>query len=270
MTSAPADSPLATPEVALEFLLELADDADPLAMRRFRATDLQIETKPDTSLVTEADLAIEELVREKVRAHHPELVVCGEEHGQEPDSGAGRLWVDPIDATANFARGIPIFATLLAIEVEERVIAGVVSAPGLKTRWWAARGLGAQRNGKPIRVSRVSELSLAQAFHGSLGGFEAPELPPGHRTLLEATRRQRGFGDFYQHVLVAEGAGDLALDPVVKPWDIAPLTLIAHEAGGRATTLTGSEDLHAGNLVTTNGRLHAQVLATLAGEPLGD
>jgi len=252
------------PDAALAFLLALADEADPLAMERFRARDLRIETKPDTTLVTEADLAIEERVRERVERRYPALVVCGEEQGQGPDRGAGRLWVDPIDATANFARGIPIFATLLAIEAADRIIAGVVSAPALGTRWWAAAGAGAYRNGKPIQVSGVSDLRLAQAFHGSLGGSEAAELPPGHRTLLENTRRQRGFGDFYQHVLVAEGAGDLAVDPGVHPWDIAPLGLIAREAGGRGSTLAGSDDLHAGSWVTTNGRLHTQVLAALS------
>jgi len=252
---------------ALVLLQQLADRAEPLALERFRKRDLRVETKPDTSLVTEADLAIEQQVRDDVHARFPELVVCGEEQGQGEDQGAGRLWIDPIDSTANFARGIPIFGILLAVEVAGEIVAALVSAPALQTRWWASLGGGAFRNGKPIQVSRVSELSLAQAFHGSLGGYEAPALPAGEHRLLTRTRRQRGFGDFYQHVLVAEGAGEFAIDPVVNPWDVAPLGLIAREAGGNATSLAGRDDLFAGNWVTTNGRLHDQVLAALSDAP---
>jgi histidinol-phosphatase len=253
-----------SPAAYLELLRQIADRTDPLALGRFRAHDLRIDTKRDQTLVTEADLAVEAAAREWVARQHPELAICGEEGGQDADRGAGRLWIDPIDATANFARGIPIFGTLLAVERDGEVIAGLVSAPALGTRWSAARGLGAQRNGQPIRVSSVSDLAQAQLFHGSIGGSEAPSPPPGYLSLLTASKRQRGFGDFYQHVLVAEGAGELALDPVVSPWDVAPLLVILEEAGGRASSLAGERTIYGKSFVSSNGLLHDAALARLA------
>ncbi len=252
------------PSEWLPFLVELADRADALSLARFRARDLVVDEKPDTSLVTEADLAVEEALREAVRRRHPELGVFGEEHGESEGRSDTRLIVDPIDATANFARGIPIYATLLAIEARGEVVAGLVSAPALGTRWSAARGAGCVRDGEPVRVSKVEQLTTAQAFHGSFGGSEAPELPAGITQLVQRTRRDRGFGDFWQHVLVAEGAGEVAIDPVVSPWDIAPLLVIVEEAGGRATSLSGERSIYAGSLVSTNSVLHDQVLNMLA------
>jgi histidinol-phosphatase len=143
------------------------------------------------------------------------------------------------------------------------MIAGLVSAPALGTRWTAARGLGAERNGRPIRVSKVADLTSAQLFHGSLGGYEAASLPPGYVPLLASSKRQRGFGDFYQHVLVAEGAGELALDAGVHPWDVAALLVIVEEAGGRATSLAGERTIHGKSFVTSNGLLHDEALARL-------
>jgi histidinol-phosphatase len=251
------------PQDWLALLIEIADRADALALARFRRQDLRVETKPDRSLVTEADLAIEEEARRIARSRVPGIAVLGEERGAEPDRGHGRLIIDPIDATANFARGIPVFAVLLAVELEQRLLAGLVSAPALGTRWSATAGGGAHRDGRRLRVSGIQRLADAQVFHGSVGGSEAPVLPPGHRALLEASRRQRGFGDFYQHVLVCEGAGEIAVDPVVHPWDVAPLLLIAREAGGRATALDGSTSLEAGSLVTSTGLLHDEALKIL-------
>jgi histidinol-phosphatase len=254
-----------SPNDWLPFLQELADQADELALARFRARDLRVEEKPDTTLVTETDLAIEEAARKRVAARHPELGIFGEEHGETPGSGSCRLIIDPIDATANFARGIPIFATLLAIEDEGSVVAGLVSAPGLSTRWWAARGAGAHRDGQRVRVSAVSSLANAQIFYGSLGGHEAVATPPAVAELARRGHRDRGFGDFYQHVLVAEGAGEVGIDPIVHAWDIAPLQVILEEAGGRATTLAGERTVYGGSLVSSNGALHDEVLAALAG-----
>jgi histidinol-phosphatase len=252
-----------TPTAYLELLRQIAERTDPLALARFRAHDLRVDTKRDQSLVTEADLAVEEAARAWVARHHPELALCGEEGGQDADRGAGRLWIDPIDATANFVRGIPIFATLLAVEYDGEVIAGLVSAPALGTRWTAARGLGAQRDGRPIHVSDVGDLATAQLFHGSIAGSEARDTPPGHLALLAASKRQRGFGDFYQHVLVAEGAGELAIDPVVQPWDVAPLLVLLEEAGGRATSLAGKRTIYDKSFVSSNGRLHDEALIRL-------
>jgi histidinol-phosphatase len=179
------------------------------------------------------------------------------------------LIIDPIDATRNFVRGIPIFATLLAIEQESEIVAGLVSAPALSARWSAARGSGAFAGSRPIRVSRVSDLARSQIFHGSLGGAEAKRLPPGLPTLIRATERQRGLGDFYQHVLVAEGAGEVAIDPVMFPWDIAALQVIVEEAGGRATTLQGERSVYGGSLVCSNGLLHEEALRILRGATAG-
>jgi histidinol-phosphatase len=249
----------------LSLLFEIADRADAIALDCFGRQDLRIDTKPDRTLVTEADLAIEAEARRIARQRVPGLAVLGEEEGSEPDHGSGRLVIDPIDATANFVRGIPIFATLLAIEREGQLLAGLVSAPALRARWHASRGAGAFRDARRLQVSRTRSLAEAQMFHGSLAGREASGRWPGHLQLLQSSHRQRGFGDFYQHVLVCEGAGELALDPGVSPWDVAPLILIAEEAGGRATGFDGSVSIHAGSLLTTNGYLHDEALRVLAG-----
>jgi histidinol-phosphatase len=248
----------------LPFLHELADAADSISTPYFRRTDLSVERKPDRSLVTTADLEIESAVRDLVAQRHPELGVFGEEHGELKGSSGGRLIVDPIDATANFARGIPIFATLLAIEDEGEIVAGLVSAPALHQRWHAARGEGAFCGSRRLSVSRVKAMEDAQVFHGSLAGAEAAPGTERIPALLEQSWRQRGVGDFWQHVLVAEGCGELAIDPVVKPWDIAPLQVIVEEAGGLATTLQGERSIYGGSLLCSNGALHATALAAFS------
>ncbi len=161
-------------------------------------------------------------------------------------------------------RGIPVFATLLAIEIEGEVVAGLVSAPALGTRWHAQRGRGAWQGERRLRVSGVRQLADAQFFHGSLGGFEGARTPPGLLRLASSTHRQRGFGDFWQHCLVATGSGEIAFDPIVAPWDIAALQVLIEEAGGRATTLGGERSIYQGSLVSSNGLLHAEALALLA------
>jgi len=161
-------------------------------------------------------------------------------------------------------RGIPVFATLLGLESDGEVVAGVVSAPALHTRWHAARGAGAFQDDRRIRVSGIRELPLAQLFHGSFGGYEGQKTPRGLAELAHATHRQRGFGDFWQHCLVAGGAGEIAVDPIVQPWDIAALQVLVEEAGGRATTLSGERTIYGGSLVSTNGWLHEEALARLA------
>lgn len=259
----------------LDFLLALADLAEPIANHWFRRDDLDIALKADASPVTAADLEIERAVRAAALTAHPDLGLIGEEYG----STAARhvnLVIDPIDGTANFARGIPIFATLLAIEVDAKIVAGVVAAPALSTRWYAARGHGASRNGRRIAVSRIDDLAGAQVFHGGTAGAERTGELPGFLPLLRASRRQRGFGDFYQHVLVAEGAGEIAIDVGLAPWDIAALVVVVEEAGGRATTLAGERDIRGRSLLSTNGILHERVRAMLLAEtgirqsPTGD
>ena len=248
----------------IPFLQELATRADEISTRYFQSTDLQVDRKPDRSLVTKADLEVEAAVRDHVKATHPSLGVFGEEHGEDKGEGGTRLIVDPIDATANFARGIPIFATLLAIEEDGEVVAGLVSAPALHRRWHAARGQGAWCGGRRLRVSGVHDMSDAQVFHGSLYGAEAVPNTAKIPAVLQASWRQRGVGDFWQHVLVAEGCGELALDPIVAPWDIAPLQILVEEAGGRATTFGGERSLYMGSLVSSNGHLHARALEAFA------
>jgi len=247
----------------LPFLTELADRADALARRWFRAADLRVAEKPDLSPVTEADRAIEAMARRLVREHHPELGVLGEEEGDAPGSAETRLIIDPIDGTRNFVRGIPVFATLIAIETSGEVVAGVASAPALAARWHAARGSGAFRDGQRIRVSRIESLEHAMLFHGNLAPGEAGP-PPGIAGLIARVERTRGFGDFLQHMLVAEGAGEVAIDPVMQPWDIAAPQVIVEEAGGRATGLGGERSIFAGSLVSSNGPLHESALRALA------
>jgi histidinol-phosphatase len=248
----------------LPLLREIADRSDEIATRLFRRVDLRVEEKADRSLVTEADREIELAARKLVAERHPELGVFGEEQGEQVGSSGTRLIIDPIDATANFVRGIPVFATLLAIEVEREVVAGLVTAPALGARWHASRGQGAWQGERRLRVSGVRQLANAQLFHGSLGGFEGGRTPPGLTRLALSTHRQRGFGDFWQHCLVASGSGEIAFDPIVAPWDIAALQIVVEEAGGRATSLGGERTIYAGSLVSSNGLLHDEALALLA------
>lgn len=248
----------------LPVLRDIADRADAISLRYFLSEDLHVEAKPDRSLVTKADIEVETAVREFVAANNPGVGVFGEEQGEVQGEGTTRIIVDPIDATANFARGIPIFATLLAVESDGKIVAGLVSAPALHRRWHAARGEGAWSGDRRLRVSGVSALSDAQIFHGSLAGGEAVPNTAKLPALLARSWRQRGIGDFYQHMLVAEGCGELGLDPIVMPWDIAPLQIIVEEAGGKATTVAGKRDIYGGSLVTSNGALHDEALAAFA------
>lgn len=245
----------------LPFLHALADEADAIALRYFRSTDLHVDAKPDRSLVTQADLEVETALRKTTEAEHPEIGIFGEEHGQANAEATTRLIIDPIDATANFARGIPIFATLLAIEADGEVVAGLVSAPALHARWHAARGHGAYSGERRLRVSGVGKLEDAQIFHSSLAGAEAVPNTAKIPALLDKSWRQRGVGDFYQHMLVAEGCGEIALDPIVMPWDIAPLQVIVEEAGGKATTVGGDRNIRGGSLISSNGLLHETALS---------
>ena len=248
----------------LAFLAEIADRADVIARKYFRAPGLAVDEKTDASPVTAADRSVEETARDLVAQRYPRLGIYGEEYGTVSGDDAIRLIIDPIDGTRNFVRGIPIFATLLAIEDRGEVVAGLVSAPALALRWHAARGRGAFCGTRRLHVSTIGLLSEAEIFHGDLSGAAETAPPPGTLALFARAHRTRGFGDFYQHILVAEGAGELAIDPAVKPWDIAALQVIIEEAGGRATTLKGERSLFGGSLVTSNGLVHAEALRLLS------
>jgi histidinol-phosphatase len=260
-------SPLSTrnTERWLGLLHDIADRADAIALSHFRSARLRVDDKSDGSPVSEADRAIEAMARELIAARAPELGVLGEEEGESTSQNGARLIIDPIDGTRNFVRGIPIFASLLAIEDGGIVTAGVVSAPALGQRWHAGKGEGAYCGTRRLRVSSIAEIARAHVFHGDLGGRAEGSVPSGLTSLLRAAERTRGFGDFYQHVLVAEGAGDVALDFKMQPWDIAALKVIVEEAGGSATSIAGEDSIYRGSLMSTNGALHAAARALLHG-----
>lgn len=254
----------------LDLALELADLADEITVERFRADDLVVTTKPDLTPVSEADQAVERAIRDRLRDSTGHAVL-GEEYGSDPGSGAAanaefRWIIDPIDGTKSYVRGIPIWATLIGLEHAGEVVVGVVSAPALHTRWWAGRGLGAFRNGDPISVSSVESVDDAQISLAWDTKERYDDDGIGDKMLALAHRcwRTRGLGDFWQHTLVAEGAVDISLDPIVSLWDIAALIPIIDEAGGRWTTVGGASNLDADSFVCTNGKLHDAVLAALA------
>ena len=236
-------------------------------MRYFRDPALSVMHKADGSPVTEADRAIERAVEALLLESAPALGILGEEFGERTGSGTARLIVDPIDATLNFVRGDPVFATLLAVEIRGEVIAGLVSAPALPGRWWAARGAGAWRDGRAIRVSDCDELAACRLLCGTPADDLVRSRYPGFEALVRATRPNREVGDFLQHLWVAEGRGEIAVDLEVAAWDIAALQVIVEEADGTATALDGRRTLHGGTLVTSNGRVHDEVLAFLAASP---
>ena len=240
----------------LALALELADLADAITLERYRASDLVVETKPDLTPVTEADRAAEEAIRERLASVRPGDAVVGEEYGGTAE--AERRWiVDPIDGTKNFVRGIPVWATLIALED----VAAVVSAPALHRRWWAARGKGAfADDGRPVHVSSVRDLGDAQLLWSGIEEWDGVGRTDAMLELARACWRTRGLGDFWQYMLVAEGAAEIALDPEVKLWDLAAPQLIVEEAGGRFTDLSGLPRADGGSGIATNGLLHEAAL----------
>jgi histidinol-phosphatase len=252
-------------EAGLALALELAEIADAITIDRFRAVDLVVETKPDLTPVTEADQAVERALRDHIAARAPGHGVLGEEYGDDSGGGEFRWVIDPIDGTKSYVRGVPVWATLIALEHHDKPVVGVVSAPALGTRWWAGQGLGAFRDGAPIRVSRVREIADAQLSFAWDTKDKFDDAGVGDRMLGLAHRcwRTRGLGDFWQHVLVAEGAFDISIDPVVSYWDVAALLPIIDESGGRWSTLTGESSAQPASFVVTNGLLHDAVIGAL-------
>jgi histidinol-phosphatase len=238
----------------LSLALELADLADDIALSRFRSRNLLIETKSDLSPVTEADTAVEQAIRARLAADRPGDGVLGEEYAVVPTLKGGRRWiVDPIDGTRNYSRGIPVWATLIALEKDGVLQVGVVSAPALGRRWWAERGAGAFASGEPIRVSRVARIEEA-----TLSFAVEQQLP----RIASRCWHARGFGDFWAHMLVAEGAVDGAIDAVgVSVWDLAAVRIIVEEAGGRFTDQAGVARIDGGSAISSNGLLHDELLA---------
>ncbi|MGQ0838391.1 histidinol-phosphatase [Actinokineospora sp.] len=251
----------------LTFALRLADAADEITRSRYQAHDLVVERKPDRTPVTDADTAVEDAVRALLAEAHPADAVAGEERGGT--IGSGRVWVlDPIDGTKNFLRGVPAWATLIALVEAGTPTVGVVSAPALGRRWWAARGEGAwlsRDGGEPrrIAVSGVRDLGDAYLSTTHLGSWVEFHSRDAYLSLVDACWENRAFGDFWQHCLVAEGAIDLAAEAIVNPWDVAPLQVLVEEAGGRFSDLRGAPRFDGGSVLTSNGHLHDAALGLL-------
>ncbi len=260
---------MTTLDADLALAHELADLADAITMARFRAEDLVVETKPDLTPVSEADRAVEQAMRARLAEVRPEDRVLGEEYGEDDGTTAARRWiVDPIDGTKSYVRGMPVWATLLALEQDGELVLGLVSAPALNRRWWAARRAGAfLREGtnepRRLRVSAIAQLADAQLCFAGLEDWVARVGVQAFTRLASECWRTRGFGDFWQYMLVAEGAAEIALDPVVSLWDLAAPLVVVQEAGGRFTDLAGVATAGGGSAVATNGLLHEVVLSHL-------
>jgi histidinol-phosphatase len=244
----------------LSFAHGLADAADAITLARFRALDLRVETKPDLSPVSEADRAAEEKLRELVGSSGRGEGVLGEEFGDSSEGpGSARWIVDPIDGTTSYVRGVPVWATLLALERDGTVVVSLASAPALGRRWWAVRGEGAFADGERLRVS-----SVARVEDCAVSCTSARRMPAGWRTVVQRAWSNRGLGDFWQHCLVAEGAVDVGCDAEMNLWDFAPVQLIVEEAGGRCSTFDGGGPFVGGSFVATNGLLHDEVVGLLS------
>lgn len=259
-------------EAELDGWLALAhaacDEADALARAAFRR-DLEIAAKPDRTFVTETDTAIERAIRSRITAAHPDHGLVGEEYGTEAGEAPTRWYIDPIDGTHNFIRGVPLFGTLIAVERDGELQAAVLSAPALRERWWARRGGGAWARSpgddapRRIRVSQVTRLADAQVFYGSGRDIAASGAAPGFAALLDSVWRERGFGDFWGYALLAEGAAEAMLEVGLRSWDAAAPMVLVEEAGGRATDLDGERRIDSGSFLVTNGILHEEILVRL-------
>lgn len=258
-------TPSFTDDLRLAHLL--ADDADAVSTRRFQALDLRVDTKPDLTPVTDADRAVEAGMRRTLARARSRDAVVGEEEG-----GAGygqRRWViDPIDGTKNFLRGVPVWATLIALMVEDEVVVGVVSAPALHRRWWAMKDGGAftgksMMKATACRVSDVSRLEDASLSYSSLGGWDDRGRLEDFLGLARRCWRTRAYGDFWSYMLVAEGGVDLAAEPELDLHDMAALDIVVREAGGRFTSLAGRDGPGGGNALASNGMLHETALGFL-------
>ncbi len=257
----------------LALAIRLADAADSITLARYQSIDLVVTTKPDNTPVTDADKAAEEALRALIKNHRPDDGIVGEEFGNDA-GGAERYWViDPIDGTKNFLRGVPTWATLIGLiekqsDGSEVVVVGVVSAPALFRRWHASEGNGAfvsvnKAAPERIHVSQVSEIKDASISYSDFIGW-GERLAPFQNLLADAWRT-RGIGDFWSHMLVAEGAVDVAVEPSLALWDMAALDIIVREAGGRFTNVAGSDGSLGGSGLSTNSAIHQKIVEKLNG-----
>ena len=259
----------------VEAALGWCDATDEIALRHFRR-DLEITRKPDTTFVTQADTGVERLLRERIADAYPDHGVLGEEFGTDAAGAATRWIIDPIDGTHNYLRGVPLFATLIAVERDGELQASVISAPALGMRWHAWRGGGAWVRGgswgpqpQRIRVSGITTIEEAQVLYASTNELDSYGRAPGWRTLLERAWRQRGFGDFWGYALVAESAAEIMVESDLSPWDAAAPFVLLEEAGGRATDFEGNRSVYNRTFLATNGRLHDEVLGILSSRTEG-
>jgi histidinol-phosphatase len=257
----------------LAFALDVCDATDPIALHAFR-TELTVDRKADGSYVTDADRRVETVIRGRIADRYPDHGLVGEEYG-EAEAGAGgvRWYIDPIDGTHNFMRGLPHFATLLAVERDGEVQVGVISAPAMGQRWYATRGGGAWVLGGPanppgprrLRVSTVDRLGRAQILYRSLGDMNASRVAAGFQRLVRAVWRERGFGDFWGYTLVADGVAEAMIEQDLHPWDLAAPWILVEEAGGRISDFDGRRSFERGEGFATNGLLHDEILDVLRG-----
>jgi histidinol-phosphatase len=252
----------------LDFAHVLADAADEISMSRFRANDLRVATKADRSHVTDADQAVERAIRERIAAEHPGDAIFGEEYGSEGDSE--RQWIiDPIDGTANYLRGVPLWGTLIALAVNGELVAGVASMPALRQRWWAAKGAGAwKRSGRHaeperLHVSATGAIDEASVSFQSIAQWDEAGHLEQLIALSRAVWRDRAYGDLWSYTLVAEGLLDAVAEFGVKAYDVAPLGLIVEEAGGRFSAASGEPGPWHGSALASNGALHDELLGRI-------
>jgi histidinol-phosphatase len=252
----------------------LADDADSITESRFKSLDLHVMSKPDLSPVTDADQAVEESIRRALSRVRSRDAITGEEQGSTGHSQ--RRWViDPIDGTKNFVRGVPVWATLISLVVDDEVVLGVVSAPLLQRRWWASVGNGAWTGRSLLKATRcqvsdVRRLEDASLSYASLSGWEERDRLDDFLSLMRRCWRTRAYGDFWSYMLLAEGAVDLVAEPELEVYDMAALDVIVREAGGRFTSLDGTDGPFGGNALASNGHLHEAALSFLGSLPDDD
>ncbi len=245
----------------LAFAHQVADQAGEMALSFFRH-DPAVTWKPDATPVTEADLAVEAMIREELRRRFPDDAIRGEEGGVEGSSD--RMWiVDPIDGTRNYAMGIQIWANLLALKIGDDYVLGLANAPGIDERYAAVKGGGATWNGQPMHVSEVAHVADGMITYGDVEAWAGTSQQARFLSLIAGAQRNRGFGDFWGHMLVARGAAVAMIEPALSEWDYAPLVVIVTEAGGRVTQADGSPPVHGGSLVSSNGLVHDEVLEGL-------
>ena len=243
----------------------LADVAGKMAMDLFRGEELQVRLKADLTMVTQADTSIEAMIRRQLAATFPDDRVFGEEEGGDAPS-QGRVWiVDPIDGTSNFARGVPVWGTLIALHQDGVGVLGICDMPALGERYAAVRGEGATCNARPIRVSEIAGIADAHLLYAGIGHFLGSPHEEAVLGMIADCWRDRGFGDCWAHALVARGGAEVMLEPELSLWDFAALQVIVEEAGGRMTTFDGGRPFHGGSVVSSNGVIHDEVLAHLAG-----